>query len=487
MVHSFRWRIVLIYLVIILSSLLIFRSLVIWVVESYLLTQEIDHARGQIEALAVEASPLMMASDADSMYEFCVQGGDTTDGRILLVDGDGIVQMDSHSQLNGVRLTYQETQNVLVRGDDFAYGYYRLNADSQTQSWFFRTARWLTGGNAEGEWVAYCAAPVTTESGLVGAVVLSLSIQGVVERMNHIGWQMTMLSIGISIIAFAISLMVSAGILRPVRTLTQSIQLMGRGDFSTRVNIRGRSEFAQMGRTFNNMAERLENLDKQRNQFVSNASHEMKTPLASVKILVETLQGMYPLDEDMTREFLSDINSEVDRMNRLITDLLSLAKREEIDPAKDFDEVDMAAVTRDVCRKLIPMARSRSITLTLTEPEEAWVEGNGGALEQMMVNLVDNAIKYTSEGGKVSVDIARNGRNWLLTVKDTGIGIAKEDIPYIFDRFYRVDKARSRATGGTGLGLAIVKDVVQHHGGNITVTSALGTGTTMRVVLPALD
>jgi len=486
-VHSFRWRIVLIYLVIILSSLLIFRSLVIWVVESYLLTQEIDTARGQIEALAVEASPLMLASDADGMYEFCVRGGETTNGRILLVDGDGIVQMDSHSQLNGVRLTYQETQDVLGSGRDFSYGYYRLSEGSQTQSWLFRTARWLAGGGESGEWVAYCAAPVTTKSGLVGAVVLSLSIQGVVERMNHIGWQMTMLSIGISIIAFAISLMVSAGILRPVKTLTQSIQLMGRGDFSTRVNIRGRSEFAQMGRTFNNMAERLENLDKQRNQFVSNASHEMKTPLASVKILVETLQGMYPLDEDMTREFLSDINSEVDRMNRLITDLLSLAKREETDPAKDFDEVDMSAVTRDVCRKLIPMARSRNITLTLTEPEEAWVEGSVGALEQMMVNLVDNAIKYTPEGGKVSVDIARNGRNWLLTIKDTGIGIAKEDIPYIFDRFYRVDKARSRATGGTGLGLAIVKDVVQHHGGNITVTSALGSGTTMRVVLPALD
>ena len=104
-----------------------------------------------------------------------------------------------------------------------------------------------------------------------------------------------------------------------------------------------------------------------------------------------------------------------------------------------------------------------------------------------MTNLVDNAIKYTPDGGKVSVDIARNGRNWAVTVKDTGIGIAQEDIPYIFDRFYRVDKARSRATGGTGLGLAIVKDVVQQHNGTITVDSTLGAGTTMRVVLPALD
>ena len=125
--HSFRWRIVLIYLVIILSSLLLFRSLVIWVVESYLLTQEIDTARGQIETLAVEASPLMQVSDADGMYEFCVRGGETTDGRILLVDGDGIVQMDSHSQLNGVRLTYQETQDVLGSGRDFSYGYYPGN------------------------------------------------------------------------------------------------------------------------------------------------------------------------------------------------------------------------------------------------------------------------------------------------------------------------------------------------------------------------
>ena len=104
-----------------------------------------------------------------------------------------------------------------------------------------------------------------------------------------------------------------------------------------------------------------------------------------------------------------------------------------------------------------------------------------------MTNLVDNAVKYTADGGKVSVDIARNGRNWAVTVKDTGIGIAKEDIPYIFDRFYRVDKARSRATGGTGLGLAIVKDVVQQHNGTITVDSTPGSGTAMRVVLPALD
>ena len=174
-------------------------------------------------------------------------------------------------------------------------------------------------------------------------------------------------------------------------------------------------------------------------------------------------------------------------MNRLITDLLALVRREEIDPTKDFDEVDLSAVTREVCKKLVTLAKARSITLTLTEPEEAWVEGSAGALEQMMTNLVDNAIKYTQDGGKVSVDIARNGRNWAVTVKDTGIGIAKEDIPYIFDRFYRVDKARSRATGGTGLGLAIVKDVVQQHNGTITVDSTPGAGTAMRVVLPALD
>ena len=206
-----------------------------------------------------------------------------------------------------------------------------------------------------------------------------------------------------------------------------------------------------------------------------------------MKILVETLQNMEPMDEAMVREFLGDINSEVDRMNRLITDLLALVRREEIDPTKDFDEVDLSAVTREVCKKLVTLAKARSITLTLTEPEEAWVEGSAGALEQMMTNLVDNAIKYTQDGGKVSVDIARNGRNWAVTVKDTGIGIAKEDIPYIFDRFYRVDKARSRATGGTGLGLAIVKDVVQQHNGTITVDSTPGAGTAMRVVLPALD
>ena len=479
---------VLIYLAIMLLSLLVFRSLVIWVVENYLLSREMDTCKQQIEQMAVEAAPLFNENDAQGMYEFCLGGASAINGRILLVDNDGIVQMDAHSQLNGVRLTYQETQSVLSGSEKFSYGYYQLNNDTIVKkSWFDRATQWLHSRPSQENWVAYCAAPVIGLNGIEGAVLLSISIQEVINRLDQIGWQLTGLSLAITLIAFGLNLVVSGAIFRPIKVLTQSIRTMGQGDFSQRVNIKGRSEFAQMGATFNAMANRLENLDKQRNQFVSNASHEMKTPLASVKILVETLQNQEPLNEAMTREFLADINSEVDRMNRLITDLLALARREEIDPTKDFDEVDLAAITRDVCKKLMPLAKSRNTTLTLTEPEEAWVEGSSGALEQMVINLVDNAIKYTPEGGKVSVDIDRNSRNWVLTVKDTGIGIAKEDIPYIFDRFYRVDKARSRATGGTGLGLSIVKDVVQQHGGTVSVTSTPGSGTTMKVVLPALD
>ena len=173
----------LIDLVIILVSLLAFRSLVIWVVENYLLTQEIDVAREQIETLAVEASGLLLTNDAEGMYEFCRKGGDQANGRILLVDGDGIVQMDAYSQLNGVRLTYQETQEVLTGGGDFAYGYYRLGtAEGETSGWLSQTARWLSGADAQQEWVAYCVAPVSSSGGVLGAVVLSISIQEVVDR-----------------------------------------------------------------------------------------------------------------------------------------------------------------------------------------------------------------------------------------------------------------------------------------------------------------
>ena len=455
----------------------------IGLVGDYLFDDRKQQDRVSTSRLAEELAPLYLSAQTQTLQERLEAAATELGARLMVLDMSGKVQADSQSELNGSRMELPEVASILSEGKTEDYGVHQTESRSAALDVLGLFRPFDQGV----EWVAYSTAGLVQNGQTIGVLLLTSPMQGTMERLFTLQDKMILYFLIAAGVAMVIALVFSRVITRPIVSLTRSIQRMGRGDLSVRVPVKGSGELRRLSETFNTMSEKLEMLDKSRNQFVSNASHEMKTPLASVKILVETLQNQDPLDEAMTREFLSDINSEVDRMNRLITDLLALVRREEIDPTKDFDEVDLAAVTREVCKKLITLAKSRSITLTLTEPEESWVEGSAGALEQMMTNLVDNAIKYTPDGGKVSVDIARNGRNWAVTVKDTGIGIAQEDIPYIFDRFYRVDKARSRATGGTGLGLAIVKDVVQQHNGTITVDSTLGAGTTMRVVLPALD
>ena len=467
-------------LLILVISLAVFRWLAVQVVENYLLTQEVDSRRQQVEELAVGAADLLAASDAESMYRYCIGGAETINGRILLLDGDGIVQMDSQSRLNGMRLTYAEISEALA--GDFAYGYYDLAGDNTLWQ---RVRAFLSGRGSAGDWVAYCAAPMVNGDGVLGVALISVSVQDVIIRVSGINQWLILFTGALCLLALAANFLLSGAVVKPIRELTSSILSISQGNFRERVQVRGHSELSEMGATFNSMADRLEHLEQQRNQFISNASHEMKTPLASVKILSETLLEQDPMDPGMTREFLGDIVSEVDRMNRLITDLLTLARREEQDPTQDFDEVDLTVLTKEVCKKLMPLAKEHGLTLKLTQPEQAWIAGSAGALEQMLTNLIDNAIKYTAEGG-VFVSLERKAGRWLLTVRDTGVGIAQSDIPYIFDRFYRVDKARSRATGGTGLGLSIVKDIINQHQGEIQVDSNPGEGTTMRVFLPAL-
>src|SRR5690606_6379256 len=259
-------------------------------------------------------------------------------------------------------------------------------------------------------------------------------------------------------------------------------QKMSQGHLDQRVNITGSKELRQLGQAFNIMSEKLENLDKARNEFVSNASHELKTPLSSMKILTESLLHMDIDDPAIYNEFLTDIDNEIDRLNAIITDLLSLVHMDDGDIYIQKDEV----VVKDLILKSIKgvqiLAEKRDIELTTTfSDEELVVDGDEMKLQQVIINIVDNAIKYTPDGGKVWIEVYKGLDSAIIKVTDTGIGIPKEDIQKIFDRFFRVDKARSRSTGGTGLGLSIAHRIVLLHDGNIHVTSKEGKGTTFYI------
>ena len=221
---------------------------------------------------------------------------------------------------------------------------------------------------------------------------------------------------------------------------------------------------------------------------MANVSHELRTPITNVRSYAETLvEAGEELPPETTRSFLGVILSESDRMTKLVQDLLALSKF-------DAGEVDFRMEPFDACqavRKVYEAMRldvaKHGLDLNLSLPAgPAWVLGDRDRIEQVIINITTNAVRYTSEGGSVEMSAALKGSEVLLSVQDTGIGIPKEDIPRIFDRFYRVDKARSRALGGTGLGLSIAFEIVRRHNGRMEIESEVGKGTTMTVHLPCL-
>ena len=221
-----------------------------------------------------------------------------------------------------------------------------------------------------------------------------------------------------------------------------------------------------------------------RNQFVSNASHELKTPLATMKILLENIIYQPEMDAEMRTEFLTDINKEIDRLNSIISDLLTLVSMDSKAMRLNRTTFSLAQVITDTAHRLQPVAESHHQELKLALNDRCEMYADCAKLTQVVYNLMENAIKYTPDGGTITVSLAKVGRDAVLDISDTGVGIPAEDLPHVFDRFYRVDKARSRETGGTGLGLSIVKQIVRLHAGTVTVASEYGKGTTFTVQLP---
>lgn len=220
-------------------------------------------------------------------------------------------------------------------------------------------------------------------------------------------------------------------------------------------------------------------------EFISNISHELRTPITAVRVTAETLLAGAKNDEEVVDRFLNTILAESDRLAALITDLMEIGKRESgVSKIKPV-EVDIALAIQQSCATVLPLAEVHSVEVNFDLPNNLIGFVDETQFIQLVRNLVDNAVKYTHPGGRVDVSAAGGAGEIILTVADTGIGIPKGDVDRIFDRFYRVDKARSQRIGGTGLGLTIVKDIVEAHEGKISVETELGKGSTFRVILPS--
>ena len=268
--------------------------------------------------------------------------------------------------------------------------------------------------------------------------------------------------------------------LRPIDTIAQTAQqITAADDLSRRIPYAGQDELGQLTRIFNETLGRLDRLFNAQRRFVADVSHEMRTPLTTIRGNLGLMQRL-GYDE----EAVAAIDGEAQRMTRLVEDLLLLAKADAGRLSLEKSLVELDTLLLEIYNQA--QLLSESVDVRLGSIDQARVMGDPDRLKQLLLNLVSNGLKYTPEGGSVTLSLRRDTEWVRIAVSDTGIGIPAEDLPHIFDRFYRVDKARSRAQGGTGLGLSIAKWIAEAHGGELAVESAVGIGSTFTITLPAL-
>ena len=272
---------------------------------------------------------------------------------------------------------------------------------------------------------------------------------------------------------------------RRMRQIMASMRIIQQGDYSHKVKLGGHDELTFLGDEFNDLTERLQTSEQKRQRFISDASHALKTPLASLKLLTDSIL-QNDMDMDTVREFVGDIGNEADRLNRTTAKLLALTRVDGRE-SQECEIINMAPTVARVVRMLSGIAMANGITLETDLRQDCPILILEDDLYQIAFNLVENGIKYNIPGGKLSVKLLRQEENALLQVSDTGMGIPPEALNHIFERFYRVDKSRSRASGGSGLGLSIVRNMVLRNHGQIDVESIFGKGTTFTVKFMAFD
>jgi len=324
----------------------------------------------------------------------------------------------------------------------------------------------------------------TTKQNVIGAVIFIYSSDAYLSGQEEVVRNILFLDGILVVSACVLILFLAAKLIFPLKKLSFTLKQLKDGYLEENVDVSGNSEVVDIVDSINIMLEDMRTTEKRRQEFVSNVSHELKTPLTSMKILAESLVDQQNVPEELYQEFLSDINSEIDRETKIISDLLNLVRLDRKEGEMQIAQVSINELLEIVMRRLRPIAKQSNVEMIFESFRTVLAEVDEVKMSLIFTNLIENAIKYNKEGGQVKVSLNADHRYFYVKVEDTGEGIPDEAKKYIFDRFYRVDKARARETGGTGLGLAITKSAVVMHKGNIKVSDKEGEGTVFVVRIP---
>jgi signal transduction histidine kinase len=319
---------------------------------------------------------------------------------------------------------------------------------------------------------------------VVGAIVMNSSTRDIESILSGMEQNAIIFSLALAIFIVILAIYFSNRLTTPLKKVVTSIDHLTEGYMDEEVSIKGYYEIEKISDSFNKMINRMQKIESSRQEFVSNVSHELKTPITSIKVLADSLLSQEDTPVELYREFLVDITEEIERENKIINDLLSLVKLNKAAGDMNISSVNINELLEQILKRLRPIAKKQNIEMIYESFRPVTAEVDEVKLSLAVSNLIENAIKYNVPDGWVRVSLNADHKYFYVKVSDSGIGIPEEVQDLIFERFYRVDKARSRESGGTGLGLAITKSVVQMHRGAIRVYSVEGEGTTFNVRIP---
>ncbi len=382
--------------------------------------------------------------------------------RVIVTDSAGVTLYDTNQRESMLGAVCDFSQAVRALGGEVVFSCYY---DGDT---FFSRA----------------AMPVVSYDAVIGAVYLYDEDEEQAALINSIQSQIRSISLVAGALTMLAVVCLTHGLTRRLRELVDAMRIVREGNYDYRVAVRGGDEVADLSAAFNDMTQRLQSTDELRRRFVSDASHELRTPLASIRLLSDSVVQSENMDVATMREFVTDIGSEAERLQRLTEKLMRLTRMDAGAVTAEKTDVDLKKVAERTVHLLEPLAQQKDVTIYTELESGVVIRAVEDDIYQIIFNLAENAIKYNNFGGNVFLRLFRGTDGAVLTVEDTGIGIPEADLPYIFTRFYRVDKTRSRQFGGSGLGLSIVHDTVRQNGGTVTVARRETTGTRFTVTFP---
>lgn len=459
-----------IFLVIMVCGIVAFTLLYLMMRNNYMnngIELEVNRIRAFSENLSTKISDNLYLKNSASLPEIdkeLLLTAQHCDGRIVVVDNALKIIYDSYGIETGKTLISKEVVKAIS-------GMENVYLDKEDRK-------------AELTYPIYVTNPESGYRSYDGAIIFDTTLENEYTLADNVGKRFVLLGTVSFILLFVIAYFYSKHLTEPLRKVSEAIKHAGNGYMERPETVSGYNEIEDVSNAFGGLYDRLQQLEDTRQEFVSNVSHELKTPMTSMKVLADSLLANENVPAEMYREFLSDINSEIDRENKIITDLLTLTKLNRSEGSMHIAQVDINELLENTMHRIGPIARVADVELSLTSYRPVVAEVDEVKLSLAFTNLIENGVKYNKKGGYVRVTLNSDHIAFYVKVEDSGIGIPEEDISKIFDRFYRVDKTRSRESGGTGLGLAIVKNVVIMHKGEIRAESTLGEGTTFTMRIP---